>query len=159
MFLAHVLLLAFAIGFVTGLRSMTPIAVTAWAAHLDRLPLRNTPLFFLGSIFAVALFTLGAVAELIADKLPKTPARTAAPGLVARFVLGGLCGSALALASAQVGWIGGAILGAAGGIVGAFAGYQARTRLVKALGVPDVVIALAEDALTIAAALLIVTHL
>jgi uncharacterized membrane protein len=156
--LAHVLLSAVAIGFLTGLRCMTPIAVTAWSAHLGRLALRSTQLSFLGSVPTVAVFTLGALGELIVDKLPKTPARTATPGLVARFVLGGLCGAALTLASGQVGWLGGAILGAIGGICGAFAGYQVRTRLVKALGVPDFVIALAEDAVAIASALLIVTH-
>ena len=35
----------------------------------------------------------------------------------------------------------GAVLGAVGGVAGAFAGYQARTRLVKALKVPDLVVA------------------
>jgi uncharacterized membrane protein len=37
------------------------------------------------------LLTLLAVAELIADKLPNTPARTAPLGLIARIVLGCLC--------------------------------------------------------------------
>ena len=155
----HVLLLAFAIGSVTGLRSFTPAAVVCWAARLGVLSLRATPLAFLGSPVAVAIFTLLALAELVADKLPKTPARTAAMGLSARFLLGGMCGAALDLASPQpVSWVFAALLGAAGGIVGAFAGYQVRTRLVKALNVPDFVIAPVEDAVAIAAAILIVTH-
>ena len=157
--LAHVLLLAFAIGVVTGLRSFTPSAVVCWAAHLGVLNLRATPLAFLGSTAAVALFTLLALAELVADKLPKTPSRTAAVGLGARILLGALCGAALTLASPQSSsWLLGAVLGAVGGIAGAFAAYQARTRLVRALNVPDIVIALAEDAVAIAAAILIVTH-
>jgi uncharacterized membrane protein len=156
--LAHVLLLAFAIGFVTGLRSFTPAAVVCWAAHFGVLNFRATPLAFLGSAAAVAIFTLLALGELVADKLPKTPARTAALGLSARFLLGALCGAALAASTAQVGWLGGALSGAVGGIVGAFAGYQSRPRLVKVLNVPDIVVALAEDAVTIAAAILIVTH-
>jgi uncharacterized membrane protein len=155
----HVLLLAFAIGFVTGLRSFTPAAVVCWAARLGVLSLRATPLAFLGSPVAVAIFTLLALAELVADKLPKTPARTAAMGLSARFLLGGMCGAALATSTFQVGWLTGALSGAVGGIVGAFAGYQVRTRLVKALNVPDFVIALVEDAVAIAAAILIVTHI
>jgi len=53
----------------------------------------------------------------------------------------------------------GAVLGIVGGIVGAFAGYQVRTRLVKALKVPDLVIALPEDAVAIAAGLFIVSRL
>jgi len=39
----------------------------------------------------------------------------------------------------------GAVLGAVGGVAGAFAGYEARTRLVKALKVPDLVIAPLHD--------------
>jgi uncharacterized membrane protein len=157
--LAHVLLLVFAIGFVTGLRSFTPAAVVCWAAYLDALNLRATPLAFLGSSAAIAIFTLLALGELVADKLPKTPSRTAAVGLSARILLGALCGAALTLASQQSSsWLLGAVLGAIGGIAGAFAGYQARTRLVRALKVPDIVIALIEDAVAIAAAILIVTH-
>jgi uncharacterized membrane protein len=49
----------------------------------------------------------------------------------------------------------GVVLGAAGGVAGAFAGYEARTRLVRTLGVPDVVIACVEDAVAIAGAVLI----
>jgi uncharacterized membrane protein len=43
----------------------------------------------------------------------------------------------------------GAVLGVARGIASAFAGYQVRTHLVKDLKVPDLVIALLEDAGTI----------
>jgi len=46
-----------------------------------------------------------------------------------------------------------------GGVAGAFAGYQARTRLVKGLKVPDLFIALPEDAIAIAAGLFIVSRL
>jgi uncharacterized membrane protein len=52
----------------------------------------------------------------------------------------------------------GAVLGAVGGVAGAFAGYQARTRLVKALKVPDFVIALLGDAVAIGGGLLIVSR-
>jgi uncharacterized membrane protein len=157
--LAHVLFLAFAIGFVGGLRSLTAPAVVCWAARHAVLSLRATPLAFLGSPAAVATFTLLALAELVTDKLPKTPARTAAMGLSARILLGGLSGAAITLANPQSSsWPIGALLGAIGGLVGAFAGYQARTRLVKALNVPDFVVALAEDAVAIWAAILIVTH-
>src|SRR5215467_7688 len=113
----EIVLLAFAIGIATGLRSTTPIAVTTWFARLGRIALTQTPLSFLASLPAAAIFTVAAVGELVVDKLPKTPARTAASGLAARFVMGSLCGAAIALASAQVGWVVGALLGAAGGII------------------------------------------
>lgn len=52
----------------------------------------------------------------------------------------------------------GAVLGVVGGVAGAFAGYDARTRLVKALKVPDLVIALLEDAVAIGGGLFIVSR-
>ena len=72
------LLLAFAIGVVCGLRSMTAPAIVAWAAHLGWIHLSDTPLSFMGSTWAVAIFTVGALFEFVADQLPTTPPRTAA---------------------------------------------------------------------------------
>ena len=110
----------------------------------------------MGSTAAVAVFTLLAAGELVADQLPSTPSRTRPAGLSARFVLGGLSGACIAVSASQSIAIG-AALGACGGVVGAFAGYEARTRLVRALNVPDFVIASLEDALAIAAGLFIVS--
>jgi uncharacterized membrane protein len=153
---SHVLLLAFLIGGIAGLRSMTAPAVVAWAANRHWLALHTTPLAFLGSTAAVAAFTVLALGELVADKLPSTPNRTAPLGLGARIVFGGLSGAAVAAAGAQPIALG-AVLGGAGGIAGAFAGYQVRARLVRALKVPDIWIALLEDVVAIVGALLIVS--
>ena len=154
-----ILLLAFLIGFFTGLRSLTPPAITAWAARLGWLKL-HSPLAWIGSTWAVGLYTLLALGELVADKLPKTPSRTAPPGLIARIVMGGLCAACIAMAGGaeNQGVIVGTILGAIGAVVGCFGGYQGRKRLVKALGTPDYVIALVEDAITIAGSLWVVTR-
>ncbi len=154
---SQVLLLAFLIGVVAGLRSLTAPAVVAWAAHRNWLDLRNTALSFMGSTAAVAVFTLLAIVELVADQLPSTPSRLKPPGLIARIVLGGLSGASVAAAGAQSIALG-AVLGAAGGVAGAFGGYQARTRLVKALQVPDLVIACLEDAVAIGGGLFIVSR-
>ena len=75
-------LLAIGIGIVAGLRSMTAPALVSWGAYLGWLNLHGSPLSFMGSLIAVIVFTLGAIGELIADKLPKTPARTAPVGLI-----------------------------------------------------------------------------
>lgn len=152
-----VLLLAFLIGLVAGLRSLTAPAVVAWAAHLHWLNLEHTPLALLGSTAAVAVFTLAALVELVADKLPKTPSRTAPAGLIARFVFGALSAAALAATAGQSLALG-AVLGAAGGLAGAFAGYQARTRSVKALSAPDYAVALLEDAVAIGAGLFLASR-
>ena len=52
----------------------------------------------------------------------------------------------------------GAVLGGVGGVVGGFAGYEARTRLVKALKVPDTVVALLEDAVAIGGGFFLVSR-
>jgi len=152
-----VFVLAFAIGIVSGLRALTPPAVTAWAAHWKWLNLAGTRLAFMGSTATVAIFTVLAIVELITDKLPKTPSRTAPAGLVARFAFGALSGACVGVSAGQSP-APGAILGAAGGLAGAFAGHQWRTDLVKALKVPDFVIALVEDAIAIGAGLFIVSQ-
>jgi len=150
--------LAFGIGVVAGLRSMTAPAVVAWAAHLGWINLSGSPLAFMGSIWAVAIFTLAALGEFIADQLPSTPPRTKGPGLIARIVMGLLTGACLALAGGAS-LIVGAILGAVGSLVGAFGGYYARTGLVRSLRVPDFAVAIAEDLIAVGLGLLLVTRL
>jgi uncharacterized membrane protein len=142
---------------VSGLRSLTAPAAVSWAARLHWIDLRSSSLSFMGSTAAVAAFSVLALGELIADKLPSAPSRLQPPGLIARFTLGGLSGAGVAVAGGQSIAVG-AVLGAVGGIAGAFAGHRARTGLVKALRVPDIVIALLEDAVAIAAGLVIVTR-
>ena len=148
---------AFGVGFAAGLRSLTPPAVVAWAAHLGWLNLNNSPLAFMGSIITAVIFSLLALLELFLDLQPNTPKRTAPVGLVARILTGGLCGACLCAAGNQS-LIIGAILGAVGGIIGAFAGYEIRRRLVAALHVKDIFVALLEDLVTIGLACFFVSR-
>jgi len=150
------LLLAFLIGLFAGLRSLTAPAATAWAVYLGWLRLAR-PLALIGSLPSVVIFTALAVVELVTDKLPKTPSRTAPPGLIARLVMGGLTGACVAVAGGQAVALG-AVLGAVGGVVGCFGGYEARRRLVKALGAPDIAVALFEDAVAVAGCLWVVSR-
>ena len=151
------LLLAFGIGVVVGLRSMTASAVVAWAAHMGWISLSGSPLAFMGSVWAVAIFTLGGLAEFVADQLPTPPARTTAVPLTARVVMGLLTGACLGAARGASPWLG-ALIGAIGAIAGAFCGYQARVRLVRALHVPDIAIAIPEDLVAIGLGLLLVSR-
>jgi uncharacterized membrane protein len=153
----QVLLLAFLIGVIAGLRTMTAPAVVAWAVNRHWLNILSSPLAFMGSTAAVAVFTVLALGELVVDILPSTPKRTRLLGLIGRSVFGGLSGAAVAASGAQS-IAPGAVLGVAGAIAGAFAGYEVRKRLVSALKVPDFVIALMEDAVAIGAGLLIVSR-
>jgi uncharacterized membrane protein len=129
----------------------------AWAANLGWINLHNSPLAFMGSKWAVVIFTVLAGVELVADQLPSTPARTAAIGLSARIVTGVLTGACLAIAGNAGSWWG-AIAGIIGAIAGAFGGYKARVGLVRSLRVPDYVIAILEDAIAIGSGLLITSR-
>ncbi len=149
-------MLPFLIGLFAGLRSLTAPAITAWAAHLGWLDLAG-PLAWIGSTTAVVVFTVLAVLELVADKLPSTPSRTAPPGLIARIAMGGLSGACLGAAAGGSTGLGG-LLGIAGALVGCFGGYQARTNLVRTLGTPDAVVAVLEDVITIAGSLWVVSR-
>lgn len=153
-----VLLLAILIGAVSGLRSLTAPALVAWGAHLGWLDLAGTRLSFMGSIAAVAVLSVLAVVELVTDKLPSTPSRTAPMGMVARIILGGFSGGVLAFAGSHRGFWLGAVMGIIGALIGTYAGYQVRTRSVKALHMPDFVIALIEDAIAIGGAFWIVSR-
>ncbi len=90
-------LFAFAVGIgvVAGLRSLMAPAVVSWAAHLGWLNLHGSHLSFMESTLAAAIFSLLAIGELVADMLPKTPKRTAPAPLLARILMGGLCGACL----------------------------------------------------------------
>ena len=144
-----VLFFAFGIGVVAGLRALTAPAAVAWAAHLGWLSLQGSPLAFLASGWAVALFAVLAICELVADLLPKTPKRTAPAPLAARIVSGALCGAAVCIAANQS-WFVGATLGGLGAVSGAFAGYELRKRLVTGLRVKDIFVAIPEDLVAIA---------
>ncbi|MEO8260587.1 MAG: DUF4126 family protein [Acidobacteriota bacterium] len=150
------LLLPFLIGFFAGLRSLTPLAATSWGAYLGWLRLER-PLSLVGSLPAVCVLTLLAAAELVADKLPNTPNRTSPPGLIARIVSGGFAGACVSASLGQA-IVPGAAAGAAGGVAGTFAGYRARTGLVRALGTPDIYVALLEDLIAVAGSLWVVSH-
>src|SRR6202040_1668449 len=151
---SEALLLAFLISVIAGLRAMTAPAVVAYAAHRGWLNLTGTHLSWMGATWALILFVLLAIVELITDQLPSTPPRTKGPGLIARILLGGLAGACVAVAGASS-LVLGAILGIVGAVAGAFGGYQARTRLVRGLKVPDFVIGWAEDLVAICRGLLL----
>jgi uncharacterized membrane protein len=151
----YVFLFALGIGIVAGLRSLTAPAVAAWAAHLDWLNLHGSPFAFMESTAAVAIFSLLAIGELVADKLPMIPKRTSPAPLMARIATGGLCGACLC-AAAEISLIAGALLGGIGSIVGAFLGYGIRRRL--DLHIKDPVVAFCEDVVAVGLALFLVSR-
>jgi uncharacterized membrane protein len=152
-----VLALAFLIGIVAGLRSFTAPAVVCWAARLGWLNLHGSHLAFMGSLVAVVMFTIFALAELTADKLPNTPSRTTPMPLTFRVITGALSGAALGIAGSQS-FAFAAVPAALGAIAGAFGGYQVRHKLVTSLHVRDYGVAVLEDLVAIGGGLLIVSR-
>ncbi len=151
-----VFLYAFLIGCVCGLRSMTAPAVVAWGAHLGWLHLEGSWLAWAANKISLVVFSLFAVGELIADKLPFIPGRTQAGPLGVRIIFGAGCGAALCI-SGGASPASGAILGGLGGVAGAFAGYNYRQSL--AGKVPDLLLALLEDLIAVGGGFLLVSHL
>jgi uncharacterized membrane protein len=147
----------FSIGIIAGLRSLTAPALVSWAAHLGWFDLSGSWLSFLGSRAAIITLSLLALAELVADKLPKTPSRTNLGPLVFRAITGGFSSMAICTSAHQSPVIG-TIVGLLGAIAGAFAGYEIRHRLVEAFGLPDFGVALAEDIIAVGGGLLIVSQ-
>ena len=148
------LILVFLLGCVSGLRSLTAPAVVCWAAHFGWLHLAGTKLAFMNHPATLLIFTVFAAVELVVDKLPTTPARTAPVGLTARLILGGLSGAALAAGSGISPYLGGAA-GSMGALAGAFAGYHVRRTLVSRRHLPDLPVALTEDVIAIVGGVLI----
>ena len=140
----YIFAFALGVGVVAGLRSLLAPAAVAWAARLGWLHLQGTALGFMESNVALAILSLIAIGELVADLLPQTPKRTDLAPLLARVLSGGFCGACLC-ASANKSLTVGAALGAAGGVIGAFAGYEIRRRLVSKLNIRDLFVALSED--------------
>ena len=147
-------LVAFGLGFVSGLRALTALTITSWAARLGRISLGGSWLAFLGYAATPWILTVAALGELVNDKLPKTPSRTVPPQFAARILFGSAAGTAIGIASGMV--LFGLALGALGAVAGTLIGARARAALVKATGGKDLPIALLEDATAIGLSLLLV---
>jgi uncharacterized membrane protein len=139
--------LAFGIGVVAGLRTLTAPTLVSWAARLGLLHVDGTWLSFLGYRWTPWIFSLLAVGELVNDKLPATPSRKTPPQFIGRVITGSFSGAAITIASGSM--VGGLLAGAVGAVAGTLGGAELRSRLVKATGGRDFPIALLEDALAV----------
>lgn len=95
----------------------------------------------------VAVLTILAVVELVADLRPGAPSRTASVSFGARIVLGAFAGAVIGTAWGYT-WsaLGAGIIGA---VLGTLGGYEARKRLAAANDDHDLPVALLEDAVAL----------
>lgn len=141
---------AVSLGFAAGLRSMVPIGALA-RHHADAprsapwrrwIPFRWPP--------ARTIMQIITGGEMLVDKLPIVPSRVAPGPLGGRVAVGAVSGAAVGSeyrspsATAL-----GAVVGAAGAVAGAFIGYRTRTYLTSTYHLPDLPVALVEDALAV----------
>jgi len=140
---------ALLLGALGGARSMTPLAVLG--AQHDRPELagswRGWPVF--RAPLGRRLLVLAAAGELVGDKLPQTPSRLGAFPLAGRVGTGVVVGLALATTEGGDRRVLLAVLGGVGALLGSWAGASGRSALGRATGLPDPVVALAEDAIAV----------
>lgn len=144
------------LGVVTGMRSMTAIAVLCWAAWLGFVPEYGWGTW-IQHVFVVILFTICALGEYYVDTLPKTPRRTSLGPAVARLVIGALVGPLVATVINEP-LAGGILFGAAGAVIGTWGGFFVRMSVGRVFR-RDLPAALLESASAIVIAVLAVVKL
>lgn len=139
------------LGAVAGMRSMSAPALVSGYLQQRRLSaLAGSPLAWLGTEQANTALRLAAAGELVVDKLPGIPARVKLLPLLGRAASGATAGAALSDVDRES-WTGGAALGAAAAVVSTFSLYHLRRALTHELGLPDFLVALAEDGVALIA--------
>ncbi|MGB9031424.1 MAG: DUF4126 family protein [Acidobacteriaceae bacterium] len=124
------LLCAFLVGLVAGLRSMLAPAIVSWSARLGWLNIEPTYMALMEYRITVAIFTLLAVCELVVDKLPTTPSRKQPVPFAIRILSGGLVGATVGAAGGKL--ILGLIFGIIGAVAGTLGGAAARAKMAAA---------------------------
>jgi uncharacterized membrane protein len=150
---------AFVLGVVAGMRSMMAPAILALT--LSRRPEyvpSTAPAHWFALIPVAVILGISALGELVADKMPKTPNRTALGPFVVRLASGAITGAALVQIGGVSAWAG-AACGAAGAIVGTFGMFHARRLAGRVTGIRDPYIGAIEDVVAIAIAASVVAQL
>ena len=135
---------ALALGAISGLRFASGPAFVARAAKAGDMDLGGTTLAFLGSPLLSKALTMLQLGEMVGDKLPAVPSRTRLMPLLGRAASGGMVGAA-AFFSDDRRAATGVLLGSSAAVAAAFAGEGVRALVGRGMGLPDPVIALAED--------------
>ncbi|WP_260702870.1 DUF4126 family protein [Edaphobacter flagellatus] len=141
------------LGFVTGMRTMTPIAVLCWFAYLGYLPVSGSWAWWCAKLPVAIAFTVLALLEYVADKLYLSPRPTRPFVLTGRIFIGGLVGAILA-SGLNASGIEGGLLCTLGAIAGAFCAYQLRHQLTHRLGCKTWHVTVTEDIFVLASTII-----
>ena len=145
------MLRALLIGLVSGSRSMTPLAVTIAALRRGRLPDDNGAPPILNTPLASTGMAALAVGEVLGDKWEKAPDRIVPLGIAARVIMASLAAAALSPRRERRAAM---ALAAAASVASSFVTWKARMACMRRYGQTST--GLVEDALTLAAATLVV---
>lgn len=141
--MAFPLVKALLIGTVAGMRCMSAPAIVAneIASRKDE---TLGPLGFIGDPRVHKFFDIAAGIELAADKLPQMGARTETGPLVVRAISGAISGAVVSRANRENAFLG-ALTGGLAAVVSAHIFYSVRRHANLELGIPDPLLAVAED--------------
>ncbi|QIX61367.1 DUF4126 family protein [Hymenobacter lutimineralis] len=137
-------------GVIAGMRSASAPALLNHA--LQRRPsagLRHSRLHWLQEAAVGKGLKLLAGAEMLGDKLPNAPDRTAPISVTGRAMSGALVGASLYKLNRQS-WLGGAVLGAVGAVAGTFGAYTLRKLAADPTRFPEPLPGFVEDLLVVA---------
>ena len=138
------------LGFIAGIRTMTPMAAICWFAWAGQLPVDGTWAWWCGKLPVAIAFTLLALLEYTADKRSwiHNPVHPAI--LITRYFFGGLAGAIVA-SGLNASGVEGVILGVLGALAGAASSHFLRTEVIPRVNCRRWQIILAEDIIVIAA--------
>ena len=145
------------LGFVAGIRSQIPVALLAVEAQQGRFdPGAGRLARRFASPEAMRAALVAAAGEVVADKVPATPARTTWGPFGQRLATGAAIGAAVNYDAGQSRPLG-ALLGAAGAGAGAFAATRARAFAAERTQLPGPLLGAREDVFAVALAVAVVT--
>ena len=134
---------------IAGMRAMTaPALVSHYLQSHPSRKLQRTKLGFMQTRQAAAICKVLAVGEIIGDKLPMTPNRTEAGGLVGRGVSGALVGATLALAQRKNHLVG-ASIGMVSALGATYISFLLRKKLTEETPISGLVWGALEDLLAV----------
>jgi uncharacterized membrane protein len=140
---------AAALGVLAGMRTASAPAIASHILSGRRsAELSKSPLSFMQSKYTAIVMKVFAVTELIGDKLPGTPNRTAPMGVTFRCLSGSLAGASIYKASGN-NVLAGALIGAAIAFGATFGSYLLRKSFVDKFKIFDPFVGAVEDAIVI----------